>query len=639
MRTSRRVAQFVLWGAFLFGVPFGVFADTFPVKGIKLWTGNIPGMFNEYLGRPHNSTNFYRFRDVLEKIERSGANYVTIQLSAGVMSLPTDNGYSVTSFNPELAGVRALAADIKSRGLKVGVSFFVNVENVITGAGGSDRPAPTDPIAWIAAHRARMIEWAKFATEIGASSLILFQDEVQNLLALPELESHWLDLITAVRAHYSGAITSVLWTPGHGESITRIPASIISRLDYLGVGFFPNLSRADLPGVDDLVRAYSRDVDGRDVLGFLRDLSTRYNKKIWITDKAFHSFLGAGADEFRVFNSTIPLTPSETVQANLYDSFLQVMAAQSREWLHGVSFQNFSNIVPGAFQIARFVAGPFSESPQNKQAESILRDWFSGTRTTPRANFLANVSVRAAMTQGQTLIVGFSMAGGAKPVLLRVSGPALNDFGLTGLPNPRLRLFDGAGIQLTENDDWSSSLTRFFNQVGAFPWNTKSRDAALLPTLAGTHSVHAIGEGNGTVLVEAYDAGPNIGPTFSNLSARHTVGSGGDLLIAGFVIQGVGRQRLLIRAIGPRLADFGVSNVLAEPRLAIFDGANEIAAATGWTADQASVFAQAGAFALTPGSADSALVITLEAGRPYTAQVSGLRNTTGEALVEVYTLP
>lgn len=639
MKTGPRLGSIALLLAMLVSHSTPVFGEQFAVKGVKLWTGNIPGMFNEYTGAPLNPTNFNRFGDVLDKIQASGANYVTVQLSAGVMTFPTDNGYSATSYNPDLTAVRALAADIKARGLNLGVSFFVNVENVITGSGGADRPAPTNPVQWITAHRARMVDWAKFAAELGASSFVVFQDDVQNLVASPELESHWLGLIDAVRAEFPGVITSVLWTPGHGDSITRIPASIIAKLDYLGVGYFPNLSRADNPSVEDLVRAYSQDVDGRDPLGFLRDLSTRYGKKIWITDKAFHSFLGSGADEFRVFSSDIPLTPSEEMQAKLYDSFLQVMSGQSHEWFHGVSFQNFNNIVPGAFPIARFVVGPFSESPQNKQAETVMSDWFNGRRTSPQPNFLSNVAVRASMTQGQTLIVGFSMAGGAKPVLLRVSGPALNDFGLSGLPNPRLRLFDGAGTQIMENDDWSPNLARFFNQVGAFAWPNDSRDAALLPTLAGTHSIHALGDGNGAVLVEAYDAGTNIGPNFSNLSARYAVGTGGDVLIAGFVVQGSGPRRLLIRAIGPLLADFGVSNFLAEPRLTIFEGESEIASATGWTADQAAVFAQVGAFSLTPGSADTALVVTLQAGRAYTAQVSGLRNTTGEALVEVYALP
>ena len=58
-----------------------------------------------------------------------------------------------------------------------------------------------------------------------------------------------------------------------------------------------------------------------------------------------------------------------------------------------------------------------------------------------------------------------------------------------------------------------------------------------------------------------------------------------------------------------------------------------------WSPSLAATFAQVGAFALPAASRDSAVVVTLAAGRSYTAQVSGVGDTTGEALVEVYELP
>lgn len=127
----------------------------------------------------------------------------------------------------------------------------------------------------------------------------------------------------------------------------------------------------------------------------------------------------------------------------------------------------------------------------------------------------------------------------------------------------------------------------------------------------------------------------------TNISTRGTVGTGGSILIAGFVISG-GARTVLIRASGPALAAFGVSGVLGDPEVSIFDSnGNLIAQDNGWAssstsvADLTRIFSYVGAFAFPAGSNDSAVVLNLEPGS-YTAQVSGIGNTTGVALVEVY---
>jgi hypothetical protein len=137
---------------------------------------------------------------------------------------------------------------------------------------------------------------------------------------------------------------------------------------------------------------------------------------------------------------------------------------------------------------------------------------------------------------------------------------------------------------------------------------------------------------------------PTPGPStvrLVNLATRAHVGTGGNLLIPGFVIRGGGTETLLIRADGPSLEQFGVTGFLAAPVLTVFNGSGAaIAANTGWTSSPSaaqitSTAAAVGAFAFAPGSADSAVVLSLTAGS-YTVQVSGLGGTTGVALAEVY---
>jgi hypothetical protein len=122
-----------------------------------------------------------------------------------------------------------------------------------------------------------------------------------------------------------------------------------------------------------------------------------------------------------------------------------------------------------------------------------------------------------------------------------------------------------------------------------------------------------------------------------NLSTRATLVAGG-VLSPGFVIGGTTPRRVLIRAIGPGLAPFGVTGVMANPTLAVFNGALQIGANDDWSGDVAldATFAAVGAFGLPPASRDAALVVTLPPGA-YTATVRGATAAdAGEVLVEVY---
>jgi beta-glucanase (GH16 family) len=129
-----------------------------------------------------------------------------------------------------------------------------------------------------------------------------------------------------------------------------------------------------------------------------------------------------------------------------------------------------------------------------------------------------------------------------------------------------------------------------------------------------------------------------------NLASRAYVGTGGNLSIAGFVISGDASKRFLIRGVGPTLAGFGLAGALAEPVLSLFDAqARLLAVNRGWSdnansADIASAAVAVGAFALSAGSKDAALLVTLTPGA-YTAQVAGFGGGTGTALVEVYEVP
>jgi len=273
------------------------------------------------------------------------------------------------------------------------------------------------------------------------------------------------------------------------------------------------------------------------------------------------------------------------------------------------------------------------------------------------ASRLVNLSVRSgAGTGDRTLIAGFVVGPGQPlPLLVRGIGPALTGFGVTGaLADPVLTLTTGTGAAVAANDDWGSApnatqISAAAARSGAFALTANARDAALLTPLApGPYTAQITGKAaaTGIALMEAYDnAAAADTARLVNISARSQVGTGGDILIAGFVVAGNVTKRVLIRGVGPALAQFGVGGVLADPQLSLYrqGSASAMAQNDNWltatNAPQVGLAAgQVGAFSLAPNSRDAALLVTLEPGA-YTAQVSGVGNSTGVALIEIYEVP
>ena len=297
----------------------------------------------------------------------------------------------------------------------------------------------------------------------------------------------------------------------------------------------------------------------------------------------------------------------------------------------------------------------------NGLGQSAVSNWpsFRGDpQRAGRARFgvdagrLLNLSVRAPVAAAETLIAGFVVQGAAaKAYLLRGVGPGLVPFGVAGaLPDPRLELYAGQ-VRIGGNDNWEEappglSAVDTAAAVGAFPLAAGSRDAALVVALPpGPYSAHlrpADGSG-GIALFEAYDAiGGDPGSRFINLSLRGRAGAGESILIAGVVVGGTGAVNLLLRAVGPGLAGFGVEGVLSRPRIALYSGSSEVRSNAGWSAvpfaaDLAGAARAARAFPLAEGSADAALTVVVSPG-PYTLLVSGADAAAGEVLTEVYVL-
>jgi hypothetical protein len=255
------------------------------------------------------------------------------------------------------------------------------------------------------------------------------------------------------------------------------------------------------------------------------------------------------------------------------------------------------------------------------------------------------------------MIAGFVVGGTApKQLLVRAIGPTLATFSLPGaIAGTQLQVFSGSTL-VNSNVGWSSSptntsaVTTADLQVGAFALPVGSGDSALVGTFAPGNYTAMVSGTNGATgigLVEIYDLDPFTPFTsrkLTNVSTRAQVGTGNNVLIGGFSINGTAPKRVLIRGAGPGLTALNVSGALATPHLQLYNNSQAIIRENySWgTGNDPGLVAEAeastGAFSFGNGSADSAILIVLPPGT-YTAEVSGANQTTGDALVEVYEVP
>ena len=319
-------------------------------------------------------------------------------------------------------------------------------------------------------------------------------------------------------------------------------------------------------------------------------------------------------------------------------------------------------IAPNAILTASALTIPASSNVHVRSYRASLRGVYPGSPwssavggefsspLTPRAR-LVNISSRAMVGSGENaLIAGVVVADTVgKQYLARAIGPGLAAFGAAGtVPDPQLSIFASNGVELFRNNGWETGidavrLPLYSKSVGAFPLGVGSRDSALANQIAaGAYTVQITtptGQ-SGIGLAELYELDGN-GRTV-NLSTRARVRTGDGVLIGGFVVQGPAYKRMLVRAVGPTLNAFGLSDALRDPILTIHSGQEVVAVNDRWDAtDGVAIVAAsktAGAFNLAANSEDAALLITLPPGA-YTVEVKGKGETEGIALLEIYEVP
>ena len=250
---------------------------------------------------------------------------------------------------------------------------------------------------------------------------------------------------------------------------------------------------------------------------------------------------------------------------------------------------------------------------------------------------LANISTRMQVLTGNDVLIGGFIIGGSQPktVVVRARGPSLIPLGVpNAIPNPRMDLFSGQTV-IASSDDWGTATNAAAIQSSGFAPSNAFESAILMTLNPGPYTavVSGVNSATGVGIIEVFEVNKPEAP-LANISTRGQVLTGGDVMIGGFIIQGNAPQTVVVRARGPSLAPFGITNALGDPVLQLFSGQTVIASNDDWQQAGNAAAIQSAGFA--PADAkEAAILITLNPGA-YTAIVTGKNGGTGVGIIEVF---
>jgi hypothetical protein len=262
---------------------------------------------------------------------------------------------------------------------------------------------------------------------------------------------------------------------------------------------------------------------------------------------------------------------------------------------------------------------------------------------TPTPTQPLNISTRMRVQNGENVLIGGFIISGTqnKKVIVRALGPSLASSGLTNLlADPVIELYGPDGSPLAGNDNWKDSQQTEIQNSGLAPQN--DMEAAIVATLPPNgYTVIVRGKGGtaGTGLVEGYDLNPAAASQFGNISTRGFVQTGQNVMIGGIILgNNTGSTRIVLRGLGPSLSQSGVTNVLADPTIDLYNSNGARLVFNDNWQDNPGSAVQLSANGLAPSNAKESGIFTTLLPGAYTVILAGSNSTSGIGLVELYDL-
>jgi uncharacterized delta-60 repeat protein len=267
---------------------------------------------------------------------------------------------------------------------------------------------------------------------------------------------------------------------------------------------------------------------------------------------------------------------------------------------------------------------------------------FALVRYTLPPSQLLNIATRMRVQTGDNVLIGGFIVTGTDPkkVIIRGIGPSLSSFFSGTLANPTLDLFQGNTL-LQSNDDWKTDQRAEIEATGVPPAN--DLESAIVRTVApGSYTAVLRGAGNSTGIgvVEAYDLNQAANSKLANIATRGFVETDNGVMIGGLIVGADGglNVKVVVRAIGPSLGNFGIAGAVQDPTLD-FVNANGVVLRSNDNWKLGGQETELTALGLQPGDDRESALIEIVGPGSYTAIVRGSGGTTGVGLVEVYNVP
>ena len=379
----------------------------------------------------------YANADSLPALAGSGANAAALAFEYGI-DVKSSAVYADANYTESQSVIAATIAEAKGRGLSVMVRpllDFLDPTKIGSYSVGDWRSTynPANTAAFFASYKTMIVAIAQMAQANGAASLSIGAELDQ--LTGPAYLSYWTDIITSVRAVFSGKLTySSDWddnispwqgqhglTAGTGDLTTQV--SFWSQLDYLGIDCYAPLSDAGNPTLAALIAGWtsppsdptSLAVTGnQSLISYFANVATQAGKPLLFTEIGYES----ASDAAKQPSGTSTNVYDPSLQASLYSAFFEAWQQSGNNSLIGVYFWNWD---PNAAEVGPANGSNFS--PQGQPAQTVVGTNFSAPapvlQVTPATNIASSGNLGgpfspssfAYQLQATSGSVGYSISG------------------------------------------------------------------------------------------------------------------------------------------------------------------------------------------------------------------------------------